>query len=187
MSQYQRIRDLGHDRARACLERAVTLKRQLEEAVPAELLMPADPLLAAAPLEVMAHLVILRESGPLEGVRVGLVRVETDRLAAWFEAALYFPLELFVDVADDFQAEGSGLQLALQAGARIFLTHETRLALDGSRAVLFGEAAGNEVEDEDGQWLSREAALDRYAAPDVRILEADRFPAALFLQALERA
>ena len=189
MQVYHRIRDLGHQRACDSLEQVLELKRRLEEAVPAELLAVSEPVLASAPLEVMAHLVTLREARGAQGladVRVALVHVAPDRLAAWYEAALYFSLELFVAVPEAYDAEGSGLHLAFQAGARIFLTHEPRLALDGAMAVLFGEAEGD-VPDEDGAPLPRETALARYATADVLLLEDDPCHAALLLRVLAEA
>lgn len=97
-----------------------------------------------APLGVAAALLPLWAAAR-PGLRVTWMGENASEANSWVEAALYFSFELFLyippDAAADRMPDPKRLELALQAGAKIFLTDDPRLALDGARYVAIDAAA----------------------------------------------
>lgn len=91
------------------------------------------------PSLILADIMILRKHDPdFLHTRVTWIGDGTGAANSWIEAAIYFPFELFMAVPVGLEPEQSRLSLALQSGAKIFLTHETYLALDGAQYVCNG-------------------------------------------------
>lgn len=95
---------------------------------------------------------------------------------SWIEAAMYFPFELFMAIAPGYEPDQQLLSLALQSGAKIFLTDEPRLAVDGAHYVYADVWASMGQEEEQNKraeafkdfCVSKE--LLAHAAPDVKFM-----------------
>lgn len=97
---------------------------------------------ADAPLSTAAALLPLLDAAQT-GLRVTWMGENASEANTWIEAALYFSFELFLFIPPDAAAgrmpDPNRLDLALQAGAKIFLTDDPRLALDGAQYVAIGD------------------------------------------------
>lgn len=85
------------------------------------------------PCRVLADLLLLLERGEdLARTRVAWIGAANGMAASWIEASMYFPLELFMAVPPGREPDRALLGLALQAGAKIFLTYDPRMAAQGA-------------------------------------------------------
>lgn len=88
------------------------------------------------PCQIMADLLTIYEREPdLSKVRVSWVGDGNNVADSWVEAAMYFPFELFMAVPAGYEPNRAQLDLALKAGAKIFLTHDPRLGVEGAHYV----------------------------------------------------
>lgn len=121
------------------------------------------------PCRVLADLAVL--SGletDFSRMRVAWLGEGSGAAASWIEAAIYFPFELFMAVPPGREPQRELLMLSLQAGARIFLTHEPEMAVDGADYLCIGDTRGFP----EAISLPPHPALLSLAAPGARILEA---------------
>ena len=95
---------------------------------------------------------------------------------SWIEAAMYFPFQLNMAIAPGYEPDQQLLALALQSGAKIFLTHDPKLAVDGANYIYADVWASMGQEDEQKK---REEAFKGFcvdselmslAAPGVKFL-----------------
>ncbi|MEG1610712.1 MAG: ornithine carbamoyltransferase [Bilophila sp.] len=129
------------------------------------------------PCQLMADLLTIYERTPdFSKVRVSWVGDGNNMANSWIEAAMYFPFELFMAIAPGYEPDKELLGLALQSGAKIFLTDEPRLAVQDSNYIYADVWASMGQEDEQ---LKREAAFKGFcidkdlmalAAPDAKFL-----------------
>ncbi len=121
------------------------------------------------PCRVLADLAVL---GSLETdfsrMRIAWLGEGSGAAASWIEAAIYFPFELFMAVPPGREPQRELLMLSLQAGAKIFLTHEPQMAVDGAGYLCIGDGC----DFPDTVSFQPHSALFSLAAPDARILEA---------------
>lgn len=129
------------------------------------------------PCQIMADLLTIYERDPdFSKVRVSWVGDGNNVADSWVEAAMYFPFELFIAVPEGYEPNRAQLDLALKAGAKIFLTHDPKLGVDGANYVYTDVWAsmGQEAEQQ-----KREAAfkgfcvseeLMSHAAPHAKFL-----------------
>lgn len=88
---------------------------------------------AGDPCRVLADLLLLLERGEdFAGTRVAWIGEANGMAASWIEASIYFPFELFMAVPPGHEPDRALLGLALQAGAKIFLTYDPRMAAQGA-------------------------------------------------------
>lgn len=96
------------------------------------------------PCAALADLALLRQQDPtLENTRIAWVGGVNGLAHSLMEAAIYAPFELFMAVPTWGEPEHDIAALALKAGARIFLTREIHMALDGARYVYAGAGPQN--------------------------------------------
>lgn len=114
-----------------------------------------------------------RRPPPLDTVRIAWIGGANGLAHSLIEAAMYIPFELFMALPEWGEPGRDMLGLALKAGAKIFLTRELHLALDGAHYVYVG--AGPEIgpgkELLAGIPLTRELMV--HARPDALVLAGD--------------
>ncbi|EGY24042.1 ornithine carbamoyltransferase [Desulfovibrio sp. A2] len=129
------------------------------------------------PCQVMGDVLTMYERTPdLSKVRVAWVGDGNNMANSWIEAAIYFPFELFMAFPEGYEPDRDLLGFAMQAGAKIFLTHDPRMAVDGAHYVNTDVWASMGQEEEQKK---REAAFKGYcvdsammalAAPDAKFM-----------------
>ena len=193
-----RLRDLGYERCRRLADQ--TLEAFARSAggpspdphakpLPAdegpELPLPLRVLAALCAMDVRLRGVEAARHEPA-AIRVGFRGGNSPLALAWIEAAIYFPFSLFMDVPEDRPPDSRALSLALQAGARIFLSHDPQLAADGVQVFCLAEAPALPL-DQLLACAAPEATLLAWdPALEPELAETRRFPPALRL-AMERA
>ena len=136
------LRDLGYERSRHLVQRALTLVQNTQRC-------RAEPLLLRLPLPLRVLAALSAVDLSLRGLEAA-IRLPADlRIAfcggdsplarTWIEASIYFPFELFMLVPPGRAPVSPGLTLALQAGAKIFLTHEADLAVEDAQVLCLAE------------------------------------------------
>ena len=92
------------------------------------------------PCQLMADLLTIYERPPdFSKVTVTWVGDGNNMANSWIEAAMYFPFQLNMAIAPGYEPDQQLLALALQSGAKIFLTHDPKLAVDGANYNLIAE------------------------------------------------
>lgn len=98
---------------------------------------------AGDPGRVLADLLhVLEREGDFARTRVAWIGEANGVASSWIEAAIYFPFELFMAVPPGREPDRALLGLALQAGAKIFLTYEPHMAIQGAGYVCINDAGG---------------------------------------------
>ena len=91
------------------------------------------------PCQLMADLLTIYERTPdFSKVTVTWVGDGNNMANSWIEAAMYFPFQLNMAIAPGYEPDQQLLALALQSGAKIFLTHDPKRAVDGAGGVCLG-------------------------------------------------
>ena len=129
------------------------------------------------PCQLMADLLTIYERTPdFSKVTVTWVGDGNNMANSWIEAAMYFPFQLNMAIAPGYEPDQQLLALALQSGAKIFLTHDPKLAVDGANYIYADVWASMGQEDEQKK---REEAFKGFcvdselmslAAPGVKFL-----------------
>jgi ornithine carbamoyltransferase len=93
----------------------------------------------AHPCRLLADMALMRASQPdLSAVRVAWVGGANGLAHALIEAAMYIPFELFMALPEWGEPNRELLSLAFAAGAKIFLTRDIPMAVDGAHYVYAG-------------------------------------------------
>ncbi|MFV0347902.1 MAG: ornithine carbamoyltransferase [Halodesulfovibrio sp.] len=88
------------------------------------------------PCQVMSDLLTIYERTPdFSTIRVAWIGDGNNMANSWIEAAMYFPFELFMAFPEGYEPDRNLLGLALQAGAKIFCTHDPKEAIEGAHYV----------------------------------------------------
>lgn len=88
------------------------------------------------PCQIMADILTIYErDADLSKVRVAWVGDGNNVADSWVEAAMYFPFQLTLAVAEGYEPNRQQLDLALKAGAKIFLTHDPVLGVKDANYV----------------------------------------------------
>jgi ornithine carbamoyltransferase len=88
------------------------------------------------PCQVMSDLLTMYEHTPdFSTIRVAWIGDGNNMANSWIEAAMYFPFELFMAFPEGYEPDRNLLGLALQAGAKIFCTHDPKEAIEGAHYV----------------------------------------------------
>ncbi len=129
------------------------------------------------PCQVMSDVLTMYERTPeLENLRVAWVGDGNNMANSWIEAALFFKFELFMAFPQGYEPDRDLLGLAMQAGAKIFLTHDPAQAVEGAHYINTDVWASMGQEEEQKK---REAAFAGYcvdakmmalAAPDAKFM-----------------
>lgn len=129
------------------------------------------------PCQVMSDMLTIYERTPdLEKIRVAWIGDGNNMANSWIEAAIFFKFELFMAFPEGYEPDKNLLALAMQAGAKIFLTHDPEMAIDGAHYVNTDVWASMGQEEEQKK---REAAFEGYcvndklmalAAPDAKFM-----------------
>ena len=129
------------------------------------------------PCQIMADLLTIYERDPdLSKVRVAWVGDGNNVANSLIEAAIYFPFELFMAIAPGYEPDRELLGLALQAGAKIFLTHDVPMAVQGANYIYADVWASMGQEEEQKKRCEAfkgfcvDQALMDMAAPGVKFL-----------------
>ena len=140
------------------------------------------------PCQIMSDLLTIAERTPKgddgvtakwDDVRVAWVGDGNNMANSWIEAAMYFPFELFMAFPEGYEPDKELLAFALQSGAKIFATHDPKLALDGAHYVNTDVWASMGQEDEQKR---REEAFAGYMIDEKMMALAH--PDALFMHCL---
>ena len=129
------------------------------------------------PCQVMADLLTIYERTPdLSKVRVSWIGDGNNMALSWMEAAVYFPFELFLACPPGYEPDRELAEACLKAGARIFLTHDPKLGIEGANYVNTDVWAsmGQEAEQREREKAFRgfcvDEALMKLAAPDAKFM-----------------
>lgn len=129
------------------------------------------------PCQVMSDMLTIYERTPeLEKVRVAWIGDGNNMAHSWIEAAVHFPIELFMAFPPEYTPKTGILEHALQLGAKIFLTHDPELALDGAHYVNTDVWASMGQESQQGQRARAfqpyqvNAKLMELASPDAKFM-----------------
>ena len=129
------------------------------------------------PCQVLADLMTIREhKGKLEGLKLCYVGDGNNMANSWIEAAMYFPFQLNMAIAPGYEPDQQLLSLALQSGAKIFLTHDPKLAVDGANYIYadvwasMGQESEQKKREEAFKGFCVDSELMSLAAPGVKLL-----------------
>lgn len=88
------------------------------------------------PCQVMSDMLTIYERTPeLDKVRVAWIGDGNNMAHSWIEAAVHFPIELFMTFPPEYTPNMSIVEHSIQLGAKIFLTHDPELALEDAQYV----------------------------------------------------
>lgn len=129
------------------------------------------------PCQVMSDLLTVKESGKeFSDLRIAWIGDGNNMAHSWINAAIYFPFQLNIAVPEDYEPDSQIISGALQAGAKIFLTHEPQEAIKDADYVNTDVWASMGQEEEQEK---REKAFSGFmvndellasASADVRVL-----------------
>lgn len=132
------------------------------------------------PCQIMSDLLTIHERTPnFDAVRVAWIGDGNNMANSWIEAAMYFPFELFMAFPEGYEPDKELLAFALQAGAKIFCTHDPKQALDGAHYVNTDVWASMGQEEEQKR---REEAFEGYMIDEKMMALAH--PEAMFMHCL---
>ena len=129
------------------------------------------------PCQLMADLLTIYERTPdFSKVTVTWVGDGNNMANSWIEAAMYFPFQLNMAIAPGYEPDQQLLALALQSGAKIFLTHDPKLAVDGANYIYadvwasMGQEEEQKKREEAFKGFCVDSELMSLAAPGVKFL-----------------
>ena len=129
------------------------------------------------PCQVLADLMTIREKyGVLKGLKMCYIGDGNNMANSWIEAAMYFPFQLNMAIAPGYEPDQQLLALALQSGAKIFLTHDPKLAVDGANYIYadvwasMGQEEEQKKREEAFKGFCVDSELMSLAAPGVKFL-----------------
>ena len=128
------------------------------------------------PCQLMADLLTIYERTPdFSKVTVTWVGDGNNMANSWIEAAMYFPFQLNMAIAPGYEPDQQLLALALQSGAKIFLTHDPKLAVDGANYIYadvwasMGQEEEQKKREEAFKGFCVDSELMSLAAPGVKV------------------
>ncbi|EGJ51110.1 ornithine carbamoyltransferase [Desulfocurvibacter africanus] len=88
------------------------------------------------PCQVLSDLLTMYERTPsFKDLKVAWIGDGNNMAHSWINAAIYFPFYLSLAVPKGFEPDARILNKAVQLGARIHVSHEPKLAMDGAHYV----------------------------------------------------
>jgi len=129
------------------------------------------------PCQVMSDLLTIYERTPdFSGLKIAWVGDGNNMAHSWINAAIYFPFQLNMAVPKGYEPDVDVVERALQAGAKIYLTHDPREAVAGAHYVNTDVWAsmGQEDEQDTRAKIFADFQVNRelltLAHPDVKVL-----------------
>ena len=129
------------------------------------------------PCQILADLMTIREyKGSFDGLKMCFIGDGNNMANSWIEAAMYFPFQLNMAIAPGYEPDQQLLSLALQSGAKIFLTHDPKLAVDGANYIYadvwasMGQESEQKKREEAFKGFCVDSELMSLAAPGVKFL-----------------
>ncbi|WP_457572490.1 ornithine carbamoyltransferase [Desulfovulcanus sp.] len=129
------------------------------------------------PCQVMSDLLTIYERTPdFSQLKIAWVGDGNNMAHSWINAAIYFPFQLNMAVPKGYEPDVDVLERALQAGAKIYLTHDPKEAVAGVHYVNTDVWASMGQEDEQDM---RKDAFNKFqvnsellalAHPEVKVL-----------------
>jgi len=125
----------------------------------------------AHPCRALADLALMRESRQdLSNTRIAWVGGAGGLAHALIEAAMYIPFELFMALPEWGEPNRELLSLAFAAGAKIFLTRDIHMAVDGAHYVYAGNVPQTAEDGELRAGMLIDGALMDMARPEAGLL-----------------
>jgi ornithine carbamoyltransferase len=129
------------------------------------------------PCQVMSDLLTIYERTPdFSGLKIAWVGDGNNMAHSWINAAIYFPFQLNMAVPKGYEPDVDVVERALQAGAKIYLTHDPGEAVAGAHYVNTDVWAsmGQENEQDTRAKIFADFQVNRelltLAHPDVKVL-----------------
>ena len=133
------------------------------------------------PALALADLALMQQSHEdLSRLRVAWIGGVNGLTSSLIEAAMFVPFELFIALPQWSEPDRDLLDLALRAGAKVFLSHEPHMVLEGAHVVYagLGPSAAQGTPLSGGMRLSPEAFA--LARPDAAVLTAESLSPACY-------
>ena len=125
----------------------------------------------AHPCRLLADLALMRERQPeLDTVRIAWVGGANGLAHSLIEAAMYIPFELFMALPEWGEPSRELLSLAFSAGAKIFLTRDIHMAVDGAHYVYAGSGPQAAEDGALRAGMPIDGAVMDAARPEARLL-----------------
>ena len=125
----------------------------------------------AHPCRLLADMALMRERQPdLSNTRIAWVGGACGLAHSLIEAAMYIPFELFMALPEWGEPSRELLALAFAAGAKIFLTRDIHMAVDGAHYVYAGSGPQHMEYDAPRAGMLIDRALMDMARPEAVLL-----------------
>ena len=125
----------------------------------------------AHPCRLLADMALIRESRPDPSTtRIAWVGGANGLAHSLIEAAMYIPFELFMALPEWGEPDRELLSLAFAAGAKIFLTRDVHMAVDGAHYVYAGSGPRNAEDGTLRAGMPIDGAIMDMARPEARLL-----------------
>ena len=129
----------------------------------------------ANPARLLADMALMRQTRPdLSNTRIAWLGGASGLAHSLIEAAMYVPFELFMALPEWGEPNRELLALAFSAGAKIFLTREAHMAVDGAHFVYAGStqdaAATGRKPDAITAGMLVDSSIMSMAAPEARLM-----------------
>jgi ornithine carbamoyltransferase len=125
----------------------------------------------AHPCSLLADRALMREKQPdLSATRIAWVGGTNGLAHSLIEAAMYLPFELFMALPEWGEPDRELLSLAFAAGAKVFLTRDIHMAVDGAQYVYAGSGPRNAESGELRAGMLIDGAVMDMARPAAQLL-----------------
>ena len=125
----------------------------------------------AHPCRLLADVALMHATRQdLSTVRIAWVGGANGLAHSLIEAAMYIPFELFMALPEWGEPRRELLSLAFDAGAKIFLTRDTHMAVDGAQYVYAGSGPQGAVDGELHAGMPIDGAVMDMARPEAGLL-----------------
>jgi ornithine carbamoyltransferase len=125
----------------------------------------------AHPCRLLADMALMHARQPdLSTTRIAWVGGANGLAHSLIEAAMYIPFELFMALPEWGEPDRELLSLAFAAGAKIFLTRESHMAVDGAHYVYAGSGPHAAEDGALHTGMRIDGELMRMARPDAQLL-----------------
>jgi ornithine carbamoyltransferase len=125
----------------------------------------------AHPCRLLADMALMRKRQPdLSATRIAWVGGANGLAHSLIEAAMYIPFELFMALPEWGEPDRELLSLAFAAGAKIFLTRDIPMAMDGAHYVYAGSGPRHTDESALRAGMLIDGAVMEMARPEAQLL-----------------
>ena len=125
----------------------------------------------AHPCRLLADMALMRERQPdMSSTRIAWVGGANGLAHSLIEAAMYIPFELFMALPEWGEPNREFLSLAFAAGAKIFLTRDIHMAVDGAHYIYAGSGPPNTGHNAPRAGMLIDGAVMAMAHPEALLL-----------------